>query len=44
MPMLKNIKQKALIVDDIPSNILFLTEVLKDQEFEIHSAEALLKL
>ena len=38
MPMLKNLKQKVLIVDDTRSNILFLTEVLKDQEFEIYSA------
>lgn len=36
--MLKNLKQKILIVDDTPSNILFLTEVLKDQEFEIYAA------
>ena len=33
--MLKNLKQKILIVDDTPSNILFLTEILKDKEFEI---------
>ena len=36
--MLKNIKQKILIVDDTPSNILFLTEILKDQEFKIFAA------
>lgn len=36
--MLENLKQKVLIVDDTPSNILFLKEVLKDQEYEIYSA------
>jgi diguanylate cyclase (GGDEF)-like protein len=37
-PMVKHMKPKILLVDDTPSNILVLNEILKDQGYEILSA------